>query len=71
MAPETQELREVFEHFDRDGNGTIDPAELKALLEALGGGFTDEEVRIGLKEIDRNGNGKIEFSEFARWWTAR
>ncbi|MBK8012256.1 MAG: EF-hand domain-containing protein [Deltaproteobacteria bacterium] len=71
MEPERNELREIFNHFDRDGNGTIDPSELKSLLEALGGGFSEEEVRVGLDTIDRNSNGKIEFSEFSRWWRDR
>lgn len=71
MAPERKELREIFNHFDRDGNGTIDPSELRQLFEALGGGFSEDEVQVGLAEIDRNSNGRIEFDEFARWWRSR
>jgi Ca2+-binding EF-hand superfamily protein len=63
-----EEVREIFEHFDRDGNGFIDKKEWRKLLEALDSGFTDEEAKIGLREVDKNGNGKIELEEFMKWW---
>lgn len=66
-----QEIREIFNHYDHDKNGTIDPREFGALLDALSGNFTEEEARTGLQAIDRNANGRIEFDEFVRWWSQR
>ena len=63
------EVREIFDHFDRDGNGTIDRREWGSLLEALDADFTEEEAAVGLDAVDANRNGKIEFKEFMRWWT--
>lgn len=65
------ELREAFEHFDKDGNGTIDAAEFASLLENLGAGMSDSEVATGLRALDDDGNGTIEFEEFVAWWTNR
>jgi Ca2+-binding EF-hand superfamily protein len=63
-----EEVREIFDHFDRDGNGTIDRREWGRFLDALGSGFTEEEAAVGLEAVDVNGNGKIEFREFMKWW---
>jgi Ca2+-binding EF-hand superfamily protein len=65
------ELREAFQQFDRDGNGTIDRAEFAELLDALDAQMNDEEADVGFREIDSNHNGKIEFEEFLAWWQDR
>lgn len=63
-----EEIQEIFAHFDRDGNGTIDASELGALLEALGAEMSPEELAVGLEAIDGDGNGTVEFDEFLAWW---
>jgi Ca2+-binding EF-hand superfamily protein len=63
------ELISNFKHFDRDGNGQIDFGEFSELLDALGAGMSDEQKRIGFEAIDTNGNKKIEYDEFAAWWS--
>lgn len=68
---ELEELREVFDHYDRDGNGVIDRDEFKTLCRALDAGFRDAEVAAGLDAVDANGNGRIEFDEFVAWWRQR
>lgn len=64
-------LRDRFERVDRDGNGKIDQTELGSLLDALGVGFTDVQVRATFEAIDRDGSGQIELEEFRAWWTSR
>ena len=64
-------LRDRFERVDRDHNGKIDQAELSELLQALGVGFTDAQVRATFEGIDRDGSGLIELEELRAWWTTR
>jgi Ca2+-binding EF-hand superfamily protein len=66
-----QELRDIFDHYDRDGNGVIDRDEFAALCRALDPSVPDREVDTGLGVVDHDGNGTIEFAEFAHWWTQR
>ena len=65
------EVREIFEHFDKDGNGTIESDEFRNLLNALGAGMEDEEIAIGLDALDTNRNGRIDYDEFVAWWADR
>jgi calmodulin len=65
------EIREIFDHFDKDGNGTIEAVEFAALLQALGADMEDAEVAIGLEALDTDGNGRIDFDEFVSWWADR
>lgn len=58
--------RNVFDFFDRDGNGRISVEELRQALKS--GGLDDnvslEIVDEVLKEVDTDGDGQIDFSEF-------
>jgi Ca2+-binding EF-hand superfamily protein len=65
----TRELRELFERFDADGDGTIDVDELTELLDSTDLGFTEESVYAAIQSVDRNGNGVMEWSEFLHFWT--
>jgi calmodulin len=56
----------AFAAFDRDGNGKISAAELKASMEVMGLALTDAEVEEAIKEADVDGDGMINYSEFAR-----
>ncbi len=64
------ELRENFQHFDRDRNGRIDFAEFVRLMDALQAELSEEEARIGFETIDRDGSGRIDFDEFHSWWSS-
>lgn len=66
-----EEIREIFDHFDKDGNGIIDREEFGQLLTALGGGYSKAEADAGFRAVDTNKNGQIEFRELVRWWGER
>jgi len=61
-------LRERFESVDTDGNGKINQAEMAKLLDALGAGYDDAQVRAAFATIDKDGSGHIELEEFRAWW---
>lgn len=65
------EVREIFNHFDLDGNGTMEARELGKLLTTLGGDEAADEVDAALEALDVDHNGTIDFSEFVAWWTDR
>ena len=64
--PTEDQLREVFNTFDTDGNGSIDGTEIKAVCESLGLEAKASEVEELIKQADEDGNGKIEFEEFKK-----
>lgn len=74
MSRDTQraELRETFDHFDKDKNGIIDRQEFRSLLQdGLSAEMEQDEIDVGFSIIDADGNGTIEFAEFAAWWLDR
>ena len=67
--PTVEDYMVVFSLFDRDSNGVITAAELKASLESMGTSLTDEQVQQAIQEADTNGDGVINYAEFARMMT--
>lgn len=68
---DSEEIRETFDHFDKDGNGTIEKPEFVKLLEALGAEMEPDEIEIGFDIIDSDDNRRIDFEEFIGWWQER
>ncbi len=64
-----EQIREEFDHFDRDKNGRIDRAEFAELMRTLDADMSDEELTVGFDAIDTDGNGTIDFDEFVDWWS--
>lgn len=52
-------MRASFKIFDKDGNGTIDAAELRQAMKSLGETMTDEEVDEMIKVADVDSDGKV------------
>ncbi|KAK9766440.1 hypothetical protein K7432_004463 [Basidiobolus ranarum] len=59
-------MRDAFLSFDKDGDGVIDPQELKSVLEHYGEHIDDDEIQRMFNEVDIDGNGYIEFDEFVK-----
>jgi Ca2+-binding EF-hand superfamily protein len=68
---DAKEIRETFDYFDADGNGTIEKPEFMKLLEALGAEMEPDEAAIGFDMIDADNNQHIDFDEFIGWWQDR
>lgn len=70
-SKDPDEVREIFDHFDRDRSGQIDASEWLDLLGALDADFSPEEAALGLQTVDADHSGTVEFGEFLSWWTGR
>jgi len=55
------EVRNIFNKFDKNGNGKISVSELE---EMLGSKTTSDEVKRMMEHIDQNGDGYIDLKEF-------
>lgn len=62
------EVREIYDHYDRDKDGVISPREFARVLEALGMELEEHELKLALGEVDRDGSQQIEWDEFLGWW---
>lgn len=58
-------LEELFGLFDRNGNGSLSPVEIKTVMEQISGhGFSDEQVHNMIHSADKNNDGAIDIREF-------
>ncbi|KAL3874516.1 hypothetical protein ACJMK2_037522 [Sinanodonta woodiana] len=64
-------FKEVFNLYDKDGDGTVDTSELATVLKSLGQDPTEAEIREMIKEVDEDGSGSIEFPEFLQLMASR
>eukprot|EP01043_Picozoa_sp_COSAG02_P028332 COSAG02_NODE_1713_length_11220_cov_4.344663_1_plen_677_part_00 len=67
----TEQVQEVFDTMDVDGNGTLDRGEISQLGEAMMGGgskMTEEQLDIAMAVMDADGSGGVDFDEFLKWW---
>ena len=59
-----QRLKEVFDHFDADGSGSIDADELVNVFSSMGQDVTREDMEEMIRGVDDDDSGQIEFPEF-------
>ena len=64
-----EEIRDVFNVFDMDGNGFITAKELRQVMAALGDKPTDGEVEELMRQADIDGDGQVSFEEFVTMMT--
>nr|XP_010924215.1 probable calcium-binding protein CML14 [Elaeis guineensis] len=60
-----KQLRDIFDRFDMDSDGSLTQLELAALLRSLGLKPTGDQIHALLSNMDANGNGSVEFAELA------
>ncbi|XP_076442309.1 neo-calmodulin-like [Babylonia areolata] len=67
FAPESSDnLREAFRIFDKEGNGMINTTELRHILTNLGEKLTEEEVDEMIREADITGEGQVNYNDFVK-----
>lgn len=64
MRSYLEEVKEAFEVFDKDGDGSISIDELAHIMEALGEKLNIKDIVDMMFEADEDGNGNIDFEEF-------
>lgn len=62
---ECAEIVDLFKQHDANGDGTIDEAELTAVMSGIG--FTEEDCKKMFSEADMNKDGVIKYEEFVAW----
>lgn len=65
QSDQLKQLRDIFNRFDMDRDGSLTHLELAALLRSLGLKPSGDQVHILLANMDANGNGSVEFDELA------
>ncbi|CAN1312756.1 Probable calcium-binding protein CML16 [Linum perenne] len=60
-----EQLLEVFQSFDRDGNGYITTAELAGSMAKMGHPLSYKELSEMMRQADTNGDGVLSFHEFS------
>merc|ERR1712166_353132 len=57
-------LKDTFDLFDKDGDGSIDVDEFQSLLSVIGMDSTYAEADDLVSEVDSDGSKRLEFTEF-------
>ncbi|NEO57945.1 MAG: methyltransferase domain-containing protein [Okeania sp. SIO3B5] len=61
------ELKQVFDSFDTDGNGSLSPEEVMNVLRYLGMNPSTEDIESIFISTDQDVSNTIEFDEFSQW----
>lgn len=63
MEDQIRQLKDIFDRFDMDADGSLTILELAALLRSLGLKPSGDQIHVLLASMDSNGNGFVEFDE--------
>ena len=63
-SEQLKEIKEAFRLFDKDNSKTIDVAELRDAMKALGINMSKHDLKQMMKNVDKDGTGDIDFDEF-------
>ena len=60
----TNDDKEMFKRYDKDGDGFVTHQELKDFAMKRGLSITDREIEEMIKDADANEDGKVSFEEY-------
>ena len=60
----TNDDKEMFKRYDKDGDGFVTHEELKAFAKNCGVSLPDIEIEEMIKDADTNEDGKVTFEEY-------
>ncbi|GAV77731.1 EF_hand_5 domain-containing protein/EF_hand_6 domain-containing protein [Cephalotus follicularis] len=63
------QLKEVFRHFDGDGDGKISAIELRAFFGSIGEYMSYEEAQGVIDDLDTDGDDLLDFDDFLKLMT--
>ena len=63
-----EEIKQIFNQFDKNKNGYIDKSELNSLSIALNDHMSPAELHDLFKNIDKDNSGRISWDEFIKYW---
>lgn len=66
LEPNDDFLHEKFDEIDKDGSGTLDRAEVKALIDSLGRPVSKRVISNIMRLSDSDGDGVISFDDFKK-----
>jgi len=66
-----EELRQVFSHFDSDGDGKISAFELRHYFGSVGEYISHEAAQEAINEVDTDADGSLGFEDFVGLMTRR
>lgn len=72
QADKRRKLFVLFEEYDADKSGKLDPEEVTQLLKDLGHTYSVNQVRAAIKRILPSGGAAsdaVDVEEFAQWWS--
>ena len=65
------ELEEMFDRIDEDGDRRVGFDELKSLMIEMGDPRNAGALLVSFRAMDMNHDGNISFDELRAWWTQR
>lgn len=60
------ELKQVFRHFDSDGDGKISALELRAYFGSIEEYMSHEEAQAAINDLDTDGDNLLDFQDFLK-----
>jgi Ca2+-binding EF-hand superfamily protein len=67
---ETESIKNIFNQFDKNKNGTIGKTELAALSIALNNPLSPAELSDLFKQFDKDNSSQISWDEFICYWNS-
>ena len=69
-AAEEARLRALWRRCDVDSSGSLDKAEVRTVMSAMGMSHADDEEEFAatMRQLDRDGSGEVDYREFLVWW---